>query len=282
MTEKKYVYKFAEGNANMRELLGGKGANLAEMKSLHLPVPEGYTITTEACIKYYDDGEKISDDVQAQIDEYTKWLEEETGMKLGDPVNPQLVSVRSGARASMPGMMDTILNLGMNDEVVKVVEKKSGNKRFAYDSYRRFVMMFGDVVMGLEKAEFEKMIDGYTGFLFLDDNGNPLVAMHWEHRFNHMVKRYNDIYRIQMPNITPHICRHTYCSNMAKSGMNPKTLQYLMGHSEIGVTLNTYTNLGLEDATNELKRMEDLENARKELDKTSGRKTVTQKMFRVV
>ena len=159
MTEKKYVYKFAEGNANMRELLGGKGANLAEMKSLHLPVPEGYTITTEACNKYYDDGEKISDDVQAQIDEYTKWLEEETGMKLGDPVNPQLVSVRSGARASMPGMMDTILNLGMNDEVVKVVEKKSGNKRFAYDSYRRFVMMFGDVVMGLEKAEFEKMID---------------------------------------------------------------------------------------------------------------------------
>lgn len=159
MTENKYVYKFAEGNANMRELLGGKGANLAEMKSLHLPVPEGYTITTEACIKYYDDGEKISDDVQAQIDEYTKWLEEETGMKLGDPVNPLLVSVRSGARASMPGMMDTILNLGMNDEVVKVVEKKSGNKRFAYDSYRRFVMMFGDVVMGLEKAEFEKMID---------------------------------------------------------------------------------------------------------------------------
>ncbi len=141
---------------------------------------------------------------------------------------------------------------------------------------------FQAIIEDRPKPKFEKMIDGYTGFLFLDDNGNPLIAMHWEHRFNHMVKRYNDIYRIQIPNITPHVCRHTYCSNMAKSGMNPKTLQYLMGHSDIGVTLNTYTHLGLEDAENELKRMEDLENARKELDKTSGRKAVTQKMFRVV
>lgn len=126
------------------------------------------------------------------------------------------------------------------------------------------------------------MIDGYAGFLFYDKNNNPLVAMHWEHRFNHMVQRYNDIYRIQIPNITPHVCRHTYCSNMAKSGMNPKTLQYLMGHSDIGVTLNTYTHLGLEDAENELKRMEDLNNARNELDKNTGRKSVTQKMFRVI
>ncbi len=141
---------------------------------------------------------------------------------------------------------------------------------------------FQAIIDDRPKPKFEKMIDGYTGFLFLDDNGNPLVAMHWEHRFNHMVKRYNDIYRIQMPNITPHICRHTYCSNMAKSGMNPKTLQYLMGHSEIGVTLNTYTHLGLEDAENELKRMEDLNNARNELDKNTGRKSVTQKMFRVI
>ena len=121
-----------------------------------------------------------------------------------------------------------------------------------------------------------------AGFLFYDKNNNPLVAMHWEHRFNHMVQRYNDIYRIQIPNITPHVCRHTYCSNMAKSGMNPKTLQYLMGHSDIGVTLNTYTHLGLEDAENELKRMEDLNNARNELDKNTGRKSVTQKMFRVI
>lgn len=155
----KYVYKFAEGNANMRELLGGKGANLAEMKSLDLPVPEGFTITTESCMKYYEDGEKISDEIQKQIDEHVEWLQEVTGKKLGSTDNPLLVSVRSGARASMPGMMDTILNLGMNDEVVKAVEAASGNKRFAYDSYRRFIQMFSDVVMGLNKSEFEKIID---------------------------------------------------------------------------------------------------------------------------
>ena len=141
---------------------------------------------------------------------------------------------------------------------------------------------FQAIIEDRPKPKFEKMIDGYTGFLFLDDNGNPLVAMHWEHRFNHMVKRYNEIYRIQMPNITPHICRHTYCSNMAKSGMNPKTLQYLMGHSDIGVTLNTYTHLGLEDAEDELKRMEELENARKELDIRSKTKPVTQRLFRAI
>lgn len=141
---------------------------------------------------------------------------------------------------------------------------------------------FRAIIEDREPPQREKFIDGYAGFLFYDKDGNPLVAMHWEHRFNNMVKRYNEIYRVQMPNITPHICRHTYCSNMAKSGMNPKTLQYLMGHSDIGVTLNTYTHLGLEDAAGELKRMEDLESARKELDKTSGRKAVTQKMFRAV
>ena len=141
---------------------------------------------------------------------------------------------------------------------------------------------FQAIIEDREPQQREKMIDGYAGFLFYDKDGNPLVAMHWEHRFNNMVKRYNEIYRVQIPNITPHICRHTYCSNMAKSGMNPKTLQYLMGHSDIGVTLNTYTHLGLEDAAGELKRMDDLESARKELDKTSGRKAVTQKMFRAV
>ena len=156
---KKYVYKFEEGNANMRELLGGKGANLAEMRSLDLPVPEGFTITTEACMQYYADGEKISDAIQEEIDAHVEWLQETTGKKLGSTENPLLVSVRSGARASMPGMMDTILNLGMNDEVVKAVEAASNNKRFAYDSYRRFIQMFSDVVMGLSKAEFEKIID---------------------------------------------------------------------------------------------------------------------------
>lgn len=138
---------------------------------------------------------------------------------------------------------------------------------------------FQAIIEDREKPRYEKVIEGHMGFLFTDKNGNPLVAMHWGHRFNHMVKRYDDIFRVQMPNITPHVCRHTYCSNMAKSGMNPKTLQYLMGHSDIGVTLNTYTHLGLED---ELKRMEDLENARKELNKAREDAPATQKMFRAM
>ena len=141
---------------------------------------------------------------------------------------------------------------------------------------------FRAIIEDREAPEYERVVDGYAGFLFTDKNGYPEVAMHWEHRFNHMVKRYNDIYRVQIPNITPHVCRHTYCSNMAKSGMNPKTLQYLMGHSDIGVTLNTYTHLGLEDATDELKRMEELENARKELEKNKEEKPVSQKMFRAI
>ncbi len=125
-------------------------------------------------------------------------------------------------------------------------------------------------------------IHGHSGFLFLDDDCLPLVAMHWEHRFNHMVNRYNDIYRVQMPNITPHVCRHTYCSNQAKAGMNPKTLQYLMGHSDIGVTLNTYTHLGLEDATEELHRMEEAEAARREQEKLAGETKDSQKLFKAV
>ena len=157
--ENKYVYLFKEGDANMRELLGGKGANLAEMSKLGMPVPNGFTITTEACNKYYDDGEKISDEIKAQILEYLDKLEGETGKKFGDAENPLLVSVRSGARASMPGMMDTILNLGINDVVVETIAKKSGNERFAYDSYRRFIQMFADVVKGLSKKRFEEIID---------------------------------------------------------------------------------------------------------------------------
>lgn len=141
---------------------------------------------------------------------------------------------------------------------------------------------FQAIIEDREKPRFEKMVDGHTGFLFTDKDGMPLVAMHWEHRFNHMVKRYNDIFRVQIPNITPHVCCHTYCSNMAKSGMNPKTLQYLMGHSDIGVTLNTYTHLGLEDAADELKRMEELADAGKELEKVKGENPVSQKMFRAI
>ena len=140
---------------------------------------------------------------------------------------------------------------------------------------------FRAILEDRKKPKYEKMIKGHTGFLFLDKNGNPEVAMHWQHRLNHMVKRYNDIYRVQMPNITPHVCRHTYCSNMAKSGMNPKTLQYLMGHSDISVTMNTYTHWGLEDAADELRKMEDVEKVRREMEK-GQEKPMNQKMFRAI
>ena len=156
---KKFVYLFSEGNGKMRELLGGKGANLAEMTILGMPVPQGFTITTEACTQYYEDGEKINDEIQAQIMEYITKMEEITGKKFGDLENPLLVSVRSGARASMPGMMDTILNLGLNEQVVEVIAKKSGNPRWAYDCYRRFIQMYSDVVMEVGKKYFEELID---------------------------------------------------------------------------------------------------------------------------
>ena len=156
---KKFVYLFSEGNDHMRELLGGKGANLAEMTLLGMPVPQGFTITTEACTQYYEDNETINDEIQQQIMEYIGKLEEVTGKKFGDIENPLLVSVRSGSRASMPGMMDTILNLGLNDVVVETIAKKTGNPRFAYDSYRRFIQMYSDVVMGVGKKYFEKLID---------------------------------------------------------------------------------------------------------------------------
>ena len=156
---KKYVYLFSEGNANMRELLGGKGANLAEMTNIGLPVPQGFTITTEACTQYYEDGREINDDIKAEVTEYISKLVEITGKKFGDKENPLLVSVRSGARASMPGMMDTILNLGLNEDVVDVLATKSGNPRWAWDCYRRFIQMYSDVVMEVGKKYFEQLID---------------------------------------------------------------------------------------------------------------------------
>ena len=155
----KYVYLFSEGNAKMRELLGGKGANLAEMTGLGLPVPQGFTISTEACTQYYEDGQKINDEIQAQIMEYIEKMETITGKKFGDKENPLLVSVRSGARASMPGMMDTILNLGLNEEVVNIIAEKSNNPRWAWDCYRRFIQMYSDVVMEVGKKYFEQLID---------------------------------------------------------------------------------------------------------------------------
>ena len=156
---KKYVYLFSEGNASMREILGGKGANLAEMTNLGLPVPQGFTISTEACTQYYEDGKKINADIEAEIMEYIGKMEKICGKKFGDKENPLLVSVRSGARASMPGMMDTILNLGLNEEVVEVMSKKSGNPRWAWDCYRRFIQMYSDVVMEVGKKYFEQLID---------------------------------------------------------------------------------------------------------------------------
>ena len=156
---KKYCYLFSEGNANMRELLGGKGANLAEMTGMGLPVPQGFTISTEACTQYYEDGREINPDIMAEINEYIVKMEEITGKKFGDKENPLLVSVRSGARASMPGMMDTILNLGLNEDVVEVIAKKSNNPRWAWDCYRRFIQMYSDVVMEVGKKYFEELID---------------------------------------------------------------------------------------------------------------------------
>ena len=156
---KKWVYKFKEGNADMRNLLGGKGANLAEMTNLDLPIPQGFTVTTEACTDYYNNGEKISDEIKEQILANIKDLEDLMGKKFGDMEDPLLVSVRSGSRASMPGMMDTILNLGLNDVAVEGFAAKTGNPRFAYDSYRRFIQMYADVVMEVPKSFFEKIID---------------------------------------------------------------------------------------------------------------------------
>ncbi len=156
---KKFVYLFSEGNGSMRELLGGKGANLAEMTNLGMPVPQGFTITTEACTQYYQDGRSINEEIQDQIMEYMGKLEDISGKRFGDKNNPLLVSVRSGARASMPGMMDTILNLGLNDVVVEAFAKKTKNPRFAWDSYRRFIQMYSDVVMEVGKKYFEELID---------------------------------------------------------------------------------------------------------------------------
>src|SRR5574344_1971163 len=155
----KWVYLFTEGNANMRELLGGKGANLAEMTNIGLPVPQGFTITTEACTQYYEDGQRINDGIFAEIMEYVEKMEGITGKKFGDAENPLLVSVRSGARASMPGMMDTILNLGLNETVVDTIAEMSKNPRWAWDCYRRFIQMYSDVVMEVGKKFFEQLID---------------------------------------------------------------------------------------------------------------------------
>ena len=187
---KKYVYLFSEGNANMRELLGGKGANLAEMTNIGMPVPQGFTISTEACTRYYEDGEKIAPEIEAEIFEYLAKMEALVGKKFGDKENPLLVSVRSGARASMPGMMDTILNLGINDEVAATLAAKSGNVRWAYDSYRRFIMMFSDVAMGYDRLKFEAIMDELKEKRGVDTDAG-LTAEDMQE----MVKRFKVLYK---------------------------------------------------------------------------------------
>ena len=187
---KKYVYLFSEGNANMRELLGGKGANLAEMTNIGMPVPQGFTISTEACTRYYEDGEKIAPEIEAEIFEYLDKMEKLVGKKFGDKENPLLVSVRSGARASMPGMMDTILNLGINDDVAATLAAKSGNVRWAYDSYRRFIMMFSDVAMGYDRLKFEDIMDELKAKRGVDTDAG-LTAEDMQE----MVKRFKVLYK---------------------------------------------------------------------------------------
>ncbi|MGI6192058.1 MAG: pyruvate, phosphate dikinase [Christensenellales bacterium] len=186
----KYVYLFSEGNAGMRNLLGGKGANLAEMTKIGLPVPQGFTVSTEACTRYYQDGKVIAPEIVEQIFEALAKVEEINGKKLGDANDPFLVSVRSGARASMPGMMDTILNLGLNDETVVGLAKKTGNERFAYDSYRRFIQMFSDVVMEVEKAKFEEILDAVK-----EENGAKQDTDLTADNLKEVVKRYKELYR---------------------------------------------------------------------------------------
>ncbi|SHE85503.1 MULTISPECIES: pyruvate, phosphate dikinase [Caloramator] len=190
MSQKKYVYLFSEGNASMKNLLGGKGANLAEMTNIGLPVPQGFTVTTEACTRYYEDGQVVGEDIVEQIFEHLKKLEDITGKKFGDPSNPLLVSVRSGARASMPGMMDTILNLGLNDETVEGLSKLTNNERFAYDSYRRFIQMFSDVVMQIDKNLFENILDEVK-----EENNAKYDTDLTAENLKEVVRRYKELYR---------------------------------------------------------------------------------------
>ena len=194
------------------------------------------------------------------------------------------LSTRIGVKPNTKANYNFVKNLMKKEDFYykKIGDVKTSDAR-VIPMTNEVTEMFRAIIEDRPDYKVEKVVDGYTGFLFLDKDGMPLVAMHWEHRFNHMVSRYNEIYKVQMPNITPHVCRHTYCSNMAKSGMNPKTLQYLMGHSDIAVTLNVYTHVGLEDAEKELQKMQGLENTRKEMGiSDTDDKPLKQNMFKVV
>lgn len=250
----KYVYLFSEGNGNMRELLGGKGANLAQMTNLGMPVPQGFTITTEACARYYADGEKIADDIQDQIFEYLEKLEKICGKKLGDLDNPLLVSVRSGARASMPGMMDTILNLGINDTVAESLARLTGNPRFAYDSYRRFIQMFSDVVMELPKDDFEKIIDNIK-----EERGVKYDAELDESDMRRLVKLFKEYYKEKQGQdfpTDPKIQLIEAAKAVFRSWNNPRAIVYRHMHdipAEWGTAVNVqsmvFGNMGDDSGT---------------------------------
>ncbi|MBR2614836.1 MAG: pyruvate, phosphate dikinase [Clostridia bacterium] len=245
----KYVYLFSEGNGTMRETLGGKGANLAEMTNMGLPVPQGFTISTEACTKYYDDGKKINDAIQAEIMENIEKLEKVTGKKFGDKENPLLVSVRSGARASMPGMMDTILNLGLNEEVVEVIAKQSGNPRWAYDCYRRFIQMFSDVVMEVGKKYFEELIDEMKeakGVVYDVD----LTAEDLKELANQFKARYKEALGTDFPS-DPKVQLFEAIKAVFRSWDNPRANVYRMDHdipyswgTAVNVQMMAFGNMG--------------------------------------
>ncbi|MCI6271816.1 MAG: pyruvate, phosphate dikinase [Erysipelotrichaceae bacterium] len=224
MTKNKFVYDFSEGNGKMREILGGKGANLAEMSLLGMPVPQGFTITTEACNKYYEDNQIINDEIKKEIFEHLDSLEKLTGKKLGDKENPLLVSVRSGSRASMPGMMDTILNLGINDDVVETISRKTSNPRFAYDNYRRFIQMFADVVMGLPKKQFEIIIDEMK-----EKKGVKLDTELDAEDLKEMVERFKDFYKKNLNEsfpTDPKVQLERAVEAVFKSWNNPRAIYY--------------------------------------------------------
>ncbi|MDD4494426.1 MAG: pyruvate, phosphate dikinase, partial [Eubacteriales bacterium] len=250
----KYVYRFHEGNATMRDLLGGKGANLAEMTGLGLPVPRGFTITTEACNRYYKDGQKIADDILEEIITVLEVMEKDMGKKFGDTENPLLVSVRSGAKASMPGMMDTILNLGMNDVVVEGLAKLTQNERFAFDSYRRFIQMFSDVVMGLPKPRFESILDQVK-----EENGAKLDTDLTAKNLREVVKRYKNLYKETLKSEFPQDPRTQMIESVKavfRSWDNPRAIVYRRLNdipSDWGTAVNVqemvYGNMGDDSGT---------------------------------
>ena len=251
---KKYVYLFQEGNGTMRNLLGGKGAGLAEMTNLGLPVPTGFTITTEACTRYYEDNETLHPDIQKEIFDTLDKFEKSVGKKLGDPNNPLLVSVRSGARVSMPGMMDTVLNLGINDEIVQALIKLTGNEKFAYDSYRRFIQMYSDVVINLPKSSFERIIDEMK-----EDRGVKLDNELTAEDFKELVVKFKAYYKEAKGEDFPTDPRKqllTAAEAVFRSWNNPRAIYYRQMNeiphewgTAVNIQMMVFGNMGNDCAT---------------------------------